>query len=85
MRDNRNEAYDNAMKTAKRIAITMLCCVPFLIVFAYLFRNVIHSNGLQIFLFVLIMGVAVLIEELIYRMKAKSKTEIDDDKKDVFK
>ncbi len=85
MRDNRNEAYDNAMKIAKRIAITMLCCVPFLIVFAYLFRNAIHSNGLQIFLFVLIMGVVVLIEELIYRRKAKSKTEIDDDKKDVFK
>ena len=85
MRDNRDYVYDNAMRVAKRIAITMLCCVPFLIVFAYLMRNIITSNGLQIFLFVVIMGVAVLIEELIVRHKNKHKAEIEDDKKDVFK
>ena len=72
---NRNEMYENGMKVAKRIAITMLCCVPFLIIFAYLTRNVITSNGLQILCFVLIMGVVVLIEELV---------EVED-KKDVFK
>ncbi len=85
MRDNRDSVYDNAMRVAKRIAITMLCCVPFLIVFAYLMRNIITSNGLQIFLFVVIMGVVVLIEELIVRHKKKHKAEIEDDKKDVFK
>ncbi len=81
---NRNEMYENGMKVAKRIAITMLCCVPFLIIFAYLTRNVITSNGLQILCFVLIMGVAVLIEELIARRKKKNKVEVED-KKDVFK
>lgn len=85
MRDNRNEVYDNAMKVAKRIAITMLCCVPFLLVFAYLMRNIITSNGLQIFLFVLIMGVVVLIEELLVRRKNKCESKIEEDKKDVFK
>ena len=81
---NRNEMYENGMKIAKRIAITMLCCVPFLIIFAYLTRNVITSNGLQILCFVLIMGVVVLIEESIARRKKKNKVEVED-KKDVFK
>ena len=81
---NRNEMYENGMKVAERIAITMLCCVPFLIIFAYLTRNVITSNGLQILCFVLIMGVVVLIEELIARRKKKNKVEVED-KKDVFK
>ena len=81
---NRNEMYENGMKVAKRIVITMLCCVPFLIIFAYLTRNVITSNGLQILCFVLIMGVVVLIEELIARRKKKNKVEVED-KKDVFK
>lgn len=85
MRDNRDEVYDNAMKVAKRIAITMLCCVPFLLVFAYLMRNVITSSGLQIFIFVLIMGVAVLIEELIVRRKKRRESKVEEDKKDVFK
>lgn len=81
---NRNEMYENGMKVAKRIAITMLCCVPFLIIFAYLTKNVITSNGLQILCFVLIMGAVVLIEELIARRKKKNKVEVED-KKDVFK
>lgn len=85
MRDNRDEVYDNAMKVAKRIAITMLCCVPFLLVFAYLMRNVITSSGLQIFIFVLIMGVVVLIEELIVRRKKRHESKVEEDKKDVFK
>lgn len=85
MRDNRDEVYDNAMKVAKRIAITMLCCVPFLLVFAYLMRNVITSSGLQIFIFVLIMGIVVLIEELIVRRKKRRESKVEEDKKDVFK
>ena len=71
----------------KRIAITMLCCLPVLIVFAYLTRNIITSNFWQIFIFIIIMGLAVLIEELITRAKEKRKQadELLGTKKDVFK
>ena len=87
MRYEQNEMMQNAKKVTKRIAITILCCVPILIVFGYLTRNVITNNVLQIVCFVAIMGVAVLIEELVVRkrearQKAKSLLEKD---KDVFK
>ncbi len=77
-----------AFKTAKRIAITVVICIPFLIVFAYLTRNVITSSGLQIFLFVLIMGIAVAVVETVVYLKQKHKKdnpEIEQDKTDVFK
>ncbi len=83
MQNNHNDVYGNSIKVAKRIAITMLCCLPFLIIFAYLMRNVIKSNGLQILCFIIIMGLVVLIEELIVRHKNKNKVDIED--KDVFK
>lgn len=85
--DQRNQTYNKAMKVAKRIAITILCCLPFLVVFAYLTRNVITSNFWQIFIFIAVMAVAVLIEELIARAKQKRKQaeEMLSTKKDVFK
>ncbi len=85
--NQRNQTLNNAMKVAKRVAITMLCCLPVLIVFAYLTRNIITSNFWQIFIFIVVMGVAVLIEELITRAKEKRKQaqEILGTKKDVFK
>lgn len=83
MQNNHNDVYGNSIKVAKRIAITMLCCLPFLIIFAYFMRNVIKSNGLQILCFIIIMGLVVLIEELIVRHKNKNKVDIED--KDVFK
>ena len=59
MRNNNPKAFLGAYKVAKRIAITMLCCVPVLIAFAYLTRKVITSSALQIVCFVLIMGVVI--------------------------
>lgn len=84
MRD-RQQAYRDAMKTAKRIVITVLCCLPVIIVFAYLTRNIIKSDALLIFIFVAFMAVVVLIEEIIYRKNKKKKEQIEKDTKDVFK
>ncbi len=85
MRNTQNEQFERAFKVAKRIGITMLCCLPVLIAFAYLTRRVIKSSALQILCFVLIMGVVVLIEEIIARKKEKRKIERDITNKDVFK
>ncbi len=83
--NDRNEAYKNIMKVAKRIAITVLCCVPVMIVFGYLTRNVIKSNALQILCFTLIMGVAVAVVEIVARAKEKAKAEEIETKRDVFR
>ena len=87
MRDNRNESYQKMMKTAKRIAMEILISLPVCIVFAYLTRNVITSDVLQIMCFMVIMGVAVLIGELAYKHKQQKKEAQDilNPKKDVFK
>ncbi|MBR6778768.1 MAG: hypothetical protein IKM43_01260 [Clostridia bacterium] len=87
MRPTQNDVIQSATKVAKRVAITILVCIPFLIVFAYLMRNIITSNGLQILCFMLFMAVAVLIEEIVARKKEKRKKaqEILSPKKDVFK
>ena len=71
------------MKRGKRIAITMLCCLPFLILFGYLTRNIITSNAAQIAIYVAVMGIAVLVVELLAKKKAETKSEIED--VDVFK
>ena len=68
---NQNEIMKNTMKVAKRIAITILVCIPCLIVFAYLTRKIITSNVLQVLSFIAIMGVAVLVEEIIVRKREK--------------
>ena len=83
--NERDEAYKNIMKVAKRIAITVLCCVPFIIVFAFLTRKVITSDALQILCFTLIMGTAVAIVEVIARRKEKQQKEEVETKRDVFK
>ncbi len=87
MRDNRNETYQKVMKTAKRIALEILISLPICIVFAYLTRNLITSDVLQIVCFMVIMAVAVLIGELAYKRKQQKKQaqEILNPKKDVFK
>lgn len=85
MRNNtyNNEMYQKIMKRAKRIAIAVLCCLPVIILFGYFTRNVITSNVLQIIIYVAIMLVAVLIEELIYKRRENKKIEVEDI--DVFK
>ncbi len=82
-----NENMQRAFKVAKRIAITILVSIPFLIAFAYLTRKVITSNALQIFCFVLIMGLFVLVEELVARCREKRKKNEPqvENKTDVFK
>ena len=80
-----DEGYKNAIKVVKRIAITILCCIPVMIIFAYLTRKVITSNVVQILCFMFIMGTAVAIVEVVARAKEKQKAEEIETKKDVFK
>ena len=82
---NQQEFINNAMKVGKRIAITILICIPILIVFAYLTRNIITSNTAQVLIFIAVMGVAVLLEEIIVRKREKAKKEMQIEKKDVFR
>ena len=80
-----DEGYKKAVKVAKRIAITILCCVPVMIIFAFLTRKVITSNVVQILCFMLIMGIAVAVVEVIARAKEKQKEDVLETKRDVFK
>ena len=84
-KNDRDTAYKNAIKVAKRVAITILCSLPVVFVFAYLTRNVIKSNLVQILCFMAIMGLAVLIVEIVARKKEKIKIEEINTKHDVFK
>ena len=83
--NERNETYKSAIKVAKRIAITILCCIPALILFGYFTRNVITSDVVQVLCFMLIMGIAVAIVEVIARAKEKAKEQEIETKKDVFR
>ena len=85
--NQQNETFKEAMKVAKRIAITILCCVPIMWIFGYLTRNIITSDALQIVCFILIMGVAVAVEEVVARKIIKRKEAMAqlETKKDVFK
>lgn len=71
------------LKRAKRIAITMLCCIPVLIIFGYLTRNIITSNVAQIAIYVAFMGIVVFIVEWLEKKKSENKSEVED--VDVFK
>lgn len=87
MRNTQNETVQNAMKVAKRIAITMLCCLPFMLVFAYLLRNVLNKDIYQILFFMAFLAIVVVIEEIVSRKaekRKKLKQEIEPTK-DVFK
>lgn len=83
--NGRDETFKNAIKVAKRIAITILCCIPVLIVFGYLTRKVITSDVLQVLCFMLIMAMAVTAVEIIARTKEKKQKEEIETKRDVFK
>ena len=82
---NNNDSFKNAMKVAKRITLTILCCVPVLVLFGYFTRKVITSDALQIVCFMVIMAVAVVAEEIIARAKEAKKKEEVETKRDVFK
>ena len=85
--NQQNEVYKSAMKVAKRIAVTILCCMPVLLVFGYLTRNIITSDALQVVCFVIIMGIAVAIVEVVARNREQRKQAMEqfETKKDVFK
>jgi len=80
-----DDAVKNFVKVAKRIAITILCCVPVMIVFGYLTRNVITSNFAQSAIFFVFMAVVVAVVEIVARKKEKAKGQDSVTKKDVFK
>ena len=82
---NRQDLMNGAMKVAKRIAITILICVPFLVIFSYLTRDFITTSTVRVICFMAIMGVAVLVEEIIVRKREKKKAEQEIEKKDVFR
>ena len=88
---NRNventDMFKRAKKLVKRVAITILCCIPFILIFAYLTRNVITSDAAQIVCFIAIMGAAVAVVEPIARAREKKKAEQAkvEPKRDVFK
>ena len=88
---NRNventDMFKRAKKLVKRVSITILCCIPFIIIFAYLTRNVITSDAAQIVCFIAIMGAAVAVVEPIARAREKKKAEQAkvEPKRDVFK
>lgn len=70
----------------KRIGITILCCIPFMIIIGYLLRNT--NSAVTITIFVVFMLVAVCIEEYIHikiftRKQLMRKTLNKDE--DVFK
>ena len=83
--NSRDEAYKSVIKVAKRIAITILCCIPVMIIFGYLTRKVITSNVLQGVCFIAIMSIAIVIVEVVVRRKEKQQKEEIETKKDVFK
>ncbi len=85
MRKTQQDAYREVFKNAKRIALTVLCCLPVLIVFGYLTREIITNSAIQILIFVLFMGVVVLVEELVHWRIKKKKQTILTEEKDVFK
>ena len=81
MRDD--DLMKRIMKRGKRLVITILCCLPALILFGYFTRNIITSNIAQIAIYVTVMLVVVLIVETIAKRKEENKQEIED--VDVFK
>lgn len=88
MRREQNDLYSRAVKIAKRIGITILCCIPVLIIFAYLTRGIITNDAVQIICFMIIMVVAVVIEELVTKrlnQKREAKKLLRKDNRDVFK
>ena len=84
--NQQNETYKRAMKVAKRITITMLCCLPVLIIFSYLTWGILNDFW-QITCFIVIMGIAVAIVEIVARDKERKKQEEAqfETKRDVFK
>lgn len=87
MRKDQNQMYNSIMKVAKRIAITIVCCVPFMVLFGYYTSNIITASWAQVLIFTTFLLVVVLIEELISRKREQKKQarELSEKTTDVFK
>ncbi len=86
LRDNNNFDVHNFIRVAKRIAITVVCCIPFLLVFSFLMRNKLTASWAYILIYLGVFLIAVGIEEVIVRRKEKVKAEKEKlGKRDVFK
>lgn len=68
----------------KRYLITMLCCVPLLIVVGVLLEGRVNK-ALRITIFVLIMLVVFAISEFIYSKRKAKKQNVEVKREDVFK
>ena len=73
--------------TSELIKLSLRFFDNFLLIFAYLTRNVITSDAAQIVCFIAIMGAAVAVVEPIARAREKKKAEQAkvEPKRDVFK
>ena len=78
---------NNILKGAvKRVGITILCCLPALIIIGYMLRNL--NSVAVVFIFTLFMLVAICIEEYIHikiANKKKLKNKVLHKNEDVFK
>lgn len=71
-------------KRAKRFALTLLCVLSLLYILGYFVLEKYVSDAVEIFIYVVLMGLAVFIVELIAN-KREAKQEKLPPKKDVFK
>ncbi|MBE7076458.1 MAG: hypothetical protein E7374_01025 [Clostridiales bacterium] len=87
MKANQNDIVQSFLKVAKRITITILICIIPLVFFAYFTRNIITKDWILMMIFILFMGTAVLIEEIVTRKREARKQAVEElkPKKDVFK
>lgn len=88
LRDNKNNTdVHNFIRVAKRISITVVCCIPFLLVFSYLMRNKITASWANILIYLAVFLVVVGLEELVVRRKEKLQAERkkSGEQRDVFK
>ncbi|MBQ8522138.1 MAG: hypothetical protein IJ458_00550 [Clostridia bacterium] len=78
---------NNILKGAvKRVGITILCCLPALIIIGYMLRNL--NSVAAVFIFTLFMLVAICIEEYIHikiATKKQLKNKVLHKNEDVFK
>lgn len=83
--DNRYQVTIEAKKKIKRYFITMLCCIPLLIIVGVLLNGKVNKP-LRITIFVLIMFVVFVVVELVYsKISAKNENKPKVKHEDVFK
>lgn len=82
--DKRYQSTLETKKNIKRYFITMLCCVPLLIVLGVLLEGRVNK-ALRITIFVLIMLVVFIVSEFIYSKRKAKKQNVEVKHEDVFK